>query len=96
MYAGELMEVGCVEDIIPNPKHPYTQGLLSSFPSLKGEKKELRGIPGYLPDLSIKHEGCIFATRCKDVMDICRKIKPVKKIVDNKQEVSCHLYGGDD
>lgn len=96
MYAGELVEVGYVNDIIPNPKHPYTQGLLSSFPSLKGEKKELRGVSGYLPDLSQKYEGCIFAFRCKNVMDICRRIKPGKKIVDNKQEVSCHLYGGDD
>lgn len=96
MYAGEIMEVGYVKDIIPDPKHPYTKGLLSSFPSLRGEKKELRGINGYLPDLSQKHEGCIFASRCDHVMDICRKVSPMSKVIGEKQTVRCHLYGGDD
>lgn len=95
MYAGEIVEFGFVKDIIPNPKHPYTKGLLSSFPSLKGEKKELKGIPGFLPDLSIKHEGCIFASRCDSVMEICKKVSPNRTELDDDQYVRCHLYGGD-
>lgn len=95
MYAGEIVEFGFVKDIIPNPKHPYTKGLLSSFPSLKGEKKLLKGIPGFLPDLSQIHEGCIFASRCDSVMDICKKVSPNRTVFKNTHTVSCHLYGGD-
>ena len=49
MYAGEFMEIGKVEHIFKNPMHPYTQGLLNSFPSLKGENERLNAIPGFLP-----------------------------------------------
>ena len=52
MYAGRLMESGETKDVLVNPQHPYTQGLLKSFPSFKGAKNDLRGIPGSLPDLS--------------------------------------------
>lgn len=50
LYAGRLMEFGTVEDILKNPQHPYTQGLIASFPSLYGEKTALKSIPGILPD----------------------------------------------
>ncbi len=75
MYAGDLMEMGYVKDVLKNPLHPYTKGLLSSFPSLKGDREKLEGIPGFLPDLSKKQEACIFAPRCSYATDICHKKK---------------------
>ena len=64
MYAGELMEFGMVKDVLTRPRHPYTQGLQDSFPSLKGENPKLLSIPGFLPDLSKDIPGCVFAPRC--------------------------------
>ena len=59
MYAGRLMESGETKDVLVNPQHPYTQGLLKSFPSFKGAKNDLRGIPGSLPDLSQEIPGAV-------------------------------------
>lgn len=94
MYAGYLVEFGNVKDVILNPKHPYTQGLLKSFPSLKGERKELRSIPGSLPDLSVLHEGCIFESRCPKREDICLKKSPETYMLENGRTVMCHFAGG--
>lgn len=95
MYAGYLVEFGFVKDIISNPKHPYTQGLLKSFPALKGERGVLRGIPGSLPDLSIQHEGCIFEKRCPVKANICSKDKPNAAVSKNGSMVMCHFAGGE-
>ena len=95
MYAGDLMEMGYVKDVLKNPLHPYTKGLLSSFPSLKGDREKLEGIPGFLPDLSKKQEACIFAPRCSYATDICRKKKPNKIEMEDGRSLSCHLYGGE-
>ena len=94
MYAGELMEVGYVKDVLKNPLHPYTKGLLASFPSLTGEKTKLVGIKGFLPDLSKHYEGCIFAPRCEYVHEKCKK-KADKIELDDGRIISCHLYGGE-
>ena len=51
MYAGRLMETGASQDLIRDPAHPYTRGLLNSFPSIRGPRRELTGIPGSPPDL---------------------------------------------
>lgn len=64
MYAGEIFEMAPAREIFSNPIHPYTQGLLSSFPSLSGEKRKLTGIPGSPPDLVNPPEGCKFHPRC--------------------------------
>lgn len=94
MYAGYLVEFGFVKDIISNPKHPYTKGLLKSFPSLKGDRVELRGITGSLPDLSTLHEGCIFENRCSIKKDICSKEKPESCRLEDNRIVMCHFAGG--
>ncbi|GFN34991.1 ABC transporter ATP-binding protein [Tepidimicrobium xylanilyticum] len=94
MYAGEMMEMGYVKEVLKNPLHPYTEGLIASFPSLKGKKEKLKSIEGFLPDLSKRYEGCIFAPRCSKVMDICKK-KPAEVKMDNGTVVRCHLYGGE-
>ncbi|KUO68060.1 MAG: peptide ABC transporter ATP-binding protein [Clostridia bacterium BRH_c25] len=94
MYAGQLMEFGDVNDILVKPSHPYTQGLLCSFPTLKGERINLRGIPGSLPDLGLLPQGCVFAPRCEKVMDICHKEKPADMELSNGRKTACHMYGG--
>ena len=76
MYAGRLMESGETKDVLVNPQHPYTQGLLKSFPSFKGAKNDLRGIPGSLPDLSQEIPGCVFAPRCPFATEKCRTVEP--------------------
>ena len=92
MYAGEFMEIGRVEYIFKNPMHPYTQGLLNSFPSLKGENERLHAIPGFLPDLSRKQEGCIFAPRCPKATEQCFRKKPQASYMEDGRMVSCWLY----
>lgn len=91
MYAGELMEIGSTETVLKNPKHPYTKALIESFPSLYGEKKPLKSIEGFIPDLSQQYKGCIFAPRCKNAMDICKSHKP-QKTEFKDGDVYCHLY----
>jgi oligopeptide/dipeptide ABC transporter ATP-binding protein len=74
MYAGKLVEVGAAEQIHNRPAHPYTQGLLGSFPSVHGARKELAGIPGTPPDLRSLPPGCPFVPRCSHATDECRAI----------------------
>lgn len=64
MYAGQLVEVGESKELFNNPLHPYTRGLLSSFPPLHGEKKRLTGIPGSPPNMADPPVGCRFRPRC--------------------------------
>jgi len=64
MYAGEIVEKASAKEIFTNPIHPYTQGLLSSFPSISGKKRKLTGIPGSPPDLVNPPSGCKFHPRC--------------------------------
>ena len=64
MYAGEVVEMAPAREIFSNPIHPYTRGLLSSFPSLQGRRRKLTGIPGSPPDLVNPPSGCKFHPRC--------------------------------
>lgn len=91
LYAGEIMEQGDVKDVLLDPKHPYTQGLLNSFPSFKGERGNLRGIEGSLPDLSQPLPGCVFAERCPHASERCFKEKPEQRDIKSRWSVSCHL-----
>lgn len=93
MYAGEMMEIGYTKDILKNPNHPYTQGLLASFPSLTEGKEKLKAIPGFLPDLSKKVEGCIFAPRCDKRQRICDQVRPEMQKLSDGRQIRCHLYG---
>lgn len=88
-YAGELMEFGFTKDVLKNPYHPYTIGLIESFPSMNGETEEIKSIPGFMPDLSKENTGCIFKDRCPYALDICGKEKPKEVEVDNRR-VYCH------
>jgi len=71
MYAGRIVEVGNAEQIHNRPAHPYTRGLLGSFPSVHGARKGLAGIPGTPPDLRSLPPGCPFVPRCNHAIDLC-------------------------
>jgi oligopeptide/dipeptide ABC transporter ATP-binding protein len=75
MYAGQLMEVGTATEIHHEPSHPYTKRLLRSFPSLRGQRKDLTGIPGTPPNLMSPPPGCPFLPRCTEGTDACREIE---------------------
>ncbi|MBO0830482.1 MAG: ABC transporter ATP-binding protein [Actinobacteria bacterium] len=74
MYAGQLMEVGTAAEIHHEAAHPYTKRLLRSFPSLRGPRRELAGIPGTPPNLLDLPPGCPFLPRCTEGTDACREI----------------------
>ena len=76
MYAGSIVEYGPAERIAADPAHPYTQGLLRSFPDLAGERRALRGIPGSPPDLRDALPGCPFAPRCEHAFAPCATTTP--------------------
>ncbi len=77
MYAGQVAELGGTRTVFDSPRHPYSVGLLEAFPSIRGEKIPLTGIPGSPPDLASPPAGCRFAPRCPQVTDECRS-SPVK------------------
>ena len=96
MYAGRVMEYGLVEDVLVNPQHPYTQGLMRSFPSFTGEKTNLRGIDGNLPDMSIMPTACVFADRCPYADDRCKSEIPNLIEKEPGWNVACfRLEGGE-
>jgi len=76
MYAGKVVEQGEVVEVFSNPKHPYTQGLLGSIPSINKKKEKLETISGIVPSLLDLPVGCRFQDRCKHVFEKCRQIEP--------------------
>jgi oligopeptide/dipeptide ABC transporter ATP-binding protein len=93
MYAGQLMEIGTAAEIHHEPAHPYTKRLLHSFPSLRGPRKELAGIPGTPPDLHSPPPGCPFLPRCTEGTDACSRIEvalaPVTSSADPDHVTAC-------
>ena len=93
MYAGKIVEYGDAVSIFKNPLHPYTQGLIKAFPSIKGERVRLSSIPGQPPDLLHPPPACRFNPRCPYVMDVCKKQEPILQEQSDKNHlVACHLY----
>jgi peptide/nickel transport system ATP-binding protein len=92
MYAAKLVEIGDVNDVFAQPKHPYTQGLLRSVPNIKLDGGELYKMAGAPPDLSHPPAGCRFHTRCPFVMDICREEDPPLEAIEGGQLAACWLY----
>jgi peptide/nickel transport system ATP-binding protein len=92
MYAGKIVEYGDTLSIFKNPQHPYTQGLIKAFPSIKGERVRLTSIPGQPPDLLHPPPACRFNPRCPYVMDVCRQKEPLLLEHEKGHFVACHLY----
>lgn len=94
MYAGCLLEYGDVNEVISSPQHPYTIGLINTFPNFDGERRKIRSMEGYLPDLSNLPKGCVFAPRCHQAERICFDKRPADTIGEGGRQVSCHMGGG--
>ena len=95
MYAGRIVEKASQRDLYLHPRHPYSYGLLNSFPSLNGPRRKMAGIPGSPPDLRAVPPGCAFHVRCPLAIDVCHEnlpsLLPVKG-ESSEQLVACHLY----
>jgi peptide/nickel transport system ATP-binding protein len=92
MYAGRLVEVGPVRDVIMNPKHPYTAGLMNSIPSIAKNVKWLTQIDGAMPRLKDIPKGCSFNPRCPKVFDRCRVHEPLLIEVVPAHFAACWLH----
>ncbi|MBS0642839.1 MAG: ABC transporter ATP-binding protein [Proteobacteria bacterium] len=90
MYAGRLVEVAPIRDIITAPRHPYTRMLIESLPSLE-QRGGLRGIPGLAPLLRELPPGCAFHPRCPAATERCRSEKPAVRAMGEDATVACHL-----
>ncbi len=88
LYAGRIAEMGTATEVLTNPVHPYTKGLLASVPDLRAKQPEpLTGIPGSPPDQSILMPGCRFADRCSSVVDTCWHDRPTLTEVRSKDGI---------
>ena len=76
MYAGQVAEIGATAAVFERPRHPYSQGLLDAFPSIRGPRRALTGIPGSPPDLARPPAGCRFHPRCPEVRPECSTREP--------------------
>jgi peptide/nickel transport system ATP-binding protein len=104
MYAGRIVEKASRRDLYLHPRHPYSYGLLNSFPSLHGPRRKMSGIPGSPPDLREVPPGCAFHPRCPLAFETCHTVLPVLKPAmgtgtsengegrSSGQIVACHLY----
>jgi peptide/nickel transport system ATP-binding protein len=96
MYLGRIVEIGPSERIFDDPKHPYTEALLSASPIPHPRRQRERSrilLPGDLPDPRNPPSGCTFRTRCAYAMDICAEVEPVATPIAGGGEVRCHLHG---
>ena len=92
MYAGKIVEIGDANDLFNDPLHPYSRALISAIPSIS-EKKKLKGVPGFPPDLRSPPPGCRFYPRCPHrIPGKCNVDEPRLIEVKNGRLVACHLY----
>ncbi len=92
MYAGKIAELAPARELFERPLHPYTVGLMRSFPSITGPEQELVGIPGSPPDLAAAPSGCRFHPRCPHALPVCCEVEPALIPVRQRHQVACHLY----
>jgi peptide/nickel transport system ATP-binding protein len=92
IYAGEVVEYGTLREIYKDTKHPYTEGLFGSIPSLTSDVKRLQAIDGMMPDSTKLPEGCVFCERCKYAVPECSKTHPGMVTVGGTHQVRCIRY----
>ena len=90
MYAGRLVEIAPIAEIVRKPRHPYTELLIASLPSMD-HKEALRGIPGLAPLLRELPSGCAFHPRCPKAQYRCGVERPVPREVEGGVQVACHF-----
>ncbi len=94
LYAGKLVETGPVQEVLVSPKHPYTIGLINSYPKFTPDGEAvMESIGGTLPNLSQEPEGCNFRDRCRYATDICRKKVPLCVSCGTGWNCACHHAG---
>ena len=91
MYAGQVVEIGPTREVFADPKHPYTIGLMRSFPSISGPRQPLAGIAGSPPDLGHLPSGCRFHPRCPQAFERCPNEEP-DFYARGQDLVRCFLY----
>jgi oligopeptide/dipeptide ABC transporter ATP-binding protein len=92
MYAGNVVEIGSTREILQNPKHPYTQGLLQAIPTEEIERGALVGVSGSVPNLLEPPPGCRFAPRCPYAREKCGLAFPPHYTVAPEHQAACVLY----
>ena len=95
MYLGSMVELAESEALYSNPKHPYTEALMSAIPLADPDVEEIRQrimLEGDVPSPINTPPGCKFQGRCSKCMDICKKESPLFKEVEKDHYVACHLY----
>ena len=92
LYAGQVCETGTVEQVFEEPKHPYTEALLTSVPSLALKKEKLSVIPGNVPNLIEPPSGCRFHPRCPYAQQICIDKVPELEPIGSGRWVHCHRW----
>lgn len=95
MYAGRLVEIGPVREVVKNPKHPYTRGLMGSIPVIGQDKERLNQIEGSMPRLTEIPSGCPFHPRCPEVFDRCPRERP-DLLPAGPAQAACWLYDPQD
>lgn len=91
LYAGRAVEAGPTEDVLADPRHPYSWGLVNAYPTMK-RAKELWGIRGDPPDPMELPPGCAFAPRCTQKVEVCQRTAPCLETPGDRK-VACHLGG---
>ncbi len=91
MYAGKIVETGKVDEVLLNPRHPYTEGLLTSIPSHVPRGQRLNVIRGTVPNPFRMPAGCRFEPRCPYAMDICKRVEPKLAHVVDDRRAACWL-----
>jgi peptide/nickel transport system ATP-binding protein len=92
MYAGRIVEVGAIRDVVKSPKHPYTVGLMGAIPAIGGERQRLAQIDGAMPRIGAVPPGCPFHPRCAHAFDRCRVERP-ELMPAQSTDAACWLYG---
>jgi oligopeptide/dipeptide ABC transporter ATP-binding protein len=92
MYLGKIVERSDADTVFNAPKHPYTQSLLRSIPKIAMKREELDPIRGMVPNPYRRPGGCTFHPRCREAMDICRRVVPSVTAVNENHLVECLLY----
>lgn len=93
MYLGRIVEQGLIDEVISNPRHPYTQALLSAVPQIdKAAAAEMIRLKGDIPSPASPPQGCHFHPRCPQVMPVCRQSYPETSTISPTHTTHCHLY----
>jgi oligopeptide/dipeptide ABC transporter ATP-binding protein len=91
MYAGRIVESGRTEDVLANPAHPYTRGLLDAVPRIGGKRERMKGIDGSVPHPARLPTGCKFAPRCPKAQPRCQESEPEITSTRNERHVRCYF-----